>query len=145
MAGASSSLLTALFSVKPYKASLGKIARRSTFFGFVLVFLAGAWATFQENLYGNPSTSAVVGGIWFLVGCWFSYRIVNFPTFAEFLISVEAEMRKVSWPAKKELMQTTRVVLVMMVLFIAVIYCYDVVFSILFKFLDTALKTIGIG
>ena len=31
-------------------------------------------------------------------GWWISYRIVNFPAFADFLIAVEAEMNKVSWP-----------------------------------------------
>ena len=31
-------------------------------------------------------------------GLWLGYRIVNVPQFADFLIAVEAEMNKVSWP-----------------------------------------------
>jgi preprotein translocase SecE subunit len=54
-------------------------------------------------------------------------------------------MRKVSWPARKELKQTTYVVLIMMALLVALIYCYDVIFSMIFRLLDIALKGIGIG
>ena len=31
-------------------------------------------------------------------GLWASYRLVNVPAVADFLIAVEAEMNKVSWP-----------------------------------------------
>lgn len=31
-----------------------------------------------------------------VVGIWFGYRLVNWPRFADFLISVEAELNKVS-------------------------------------------------
>ena len=34
---------------------------------------------------------------------WISYRLVNIPAFADFLIAVEAEMNKVSWPTRHEL------------------------------------------
>lgn len=145
MAGALSSGIATLFSAKLYKPSLGKIARRSTFFGLTLLFLAAGWVTYHENLYKDLSVSAVVGGILFLIGCWVSFRAVNLPSFAEFLISVEAEMRKVSWPGKKELFQTTKVVLVMMVLFVVLIFCYDVIFKMLFGMLDKVIKAIGIG
>src|SRR5687767_13392569 len=39
------------------------------------------------------------------IGLWVSYRIVNIPKFADFLIAVEAEMNKVSWPSKDELIR----------------------------------------
>lgn len=145
MAGAVATGFKTLFSTKLYKPSLGKIARRSTFFGLAVIFLAGAWATYHENLYHDLRTSAIVAALLFLAGCWISFRSINIPSFAEFLISVEAEMRKVSWPARKELKQTTYVVLIMMALLVALIYCYDVIFSMIFRLLDIALKGIGIG
>ena len=145
MAGTLASGIKALFSAKVYKPTQGKIARRSTFFGLAAIFLAGGVATYKQNLYGDLQTSVIVGAVVFLVGCWISYRAINIPSFADFLVSVEAEMRKVSWPGRKELIQTTRVVLVAMVLFIALIYFYDVIFSMLFGTLDWALKSIGIG
>ena len=68
-----------------------------------------------------------------LVGAWISFRTINYPTFADFLVSVEAEMVKVSWPTKPELFANTKVVLVFMVLFTVLIFAYDVIFSLIFK------------
>jgi preprotein translocase subunit SecE len=48
---------------------------------------------------------------------WASYRLVNFPAFADFLIAVEAEMNKVSWPTRIELFRSSIVVLIMMFAF----------------------------
>ena len=45
---------------------------------------------------------------------WVSYRVVNVPSFADFLIAVEAEMNKVSWPTRTELFRSSMVVLIMM-------------------------------
>jgi preprotein translocase SecE subunit len=50
------------------------------------------------------------------IGLWIAFRIVNFPTFADFLIATEAEMNKVSWASRKRLWQDTIVVLVTVVL-----------------------------
>ena len=37
------------------------------------------------------------------IGLWASFRVVQMPAFADFLISVEGEMNKVSWPSRGEL------------------------------------------
>ena len=36
---------------------------------------------------------------------WFAWRIVNWPTFADFLIATEAEINKVSWTTRKRLVR----------------------------------------
>jgi preprotein translocase subunit SecE len=48
---------------------------------------------------------------------WVAYRAVNVPSFADFLIAVEAEMNKVSWPTRTELFRSSIVVLIMMFAF----------------------------
>ena len=48
---------------------------------------------------------------------WFSWRLVNYPAFADFLIATEAELNKVSWTTRKRLVQDTIVVLVTVVFF----------------------------
>jgi preprotein translocase subunit SecE len=48
-----------------------------------------------------------------IAGLWATYRIVNLPAFADFLIAVEAEMNKVSWPSWSELVRWSLVVIVM--------------------------------
>jgi preprotein translocase SecE subunit len=48
---------------------------------------------------------------------WVSWRAVNYPVFADFLIATQAEMNKVSWTTRRRLVQDTIVVLVTVVLF----------------------------
>jgi len=59
-------------------------------------------------------------------GLWAVYRAVNYPQFAEFLIEVQHEMAKVSWPSWPNLQRSTAVVLFTMALLGAVLFCYDV-------------------
>jgi preprotein translocase SecE subunit len=57
---------------------------------------------------------------------WFSWRIVNWPTFADFLIATEAEMNKVSWTTRKRLVQDTVVVLVAVFLLTTFLFLIDI-------------------
>src|SRR5205807_4822519 len=57
---------------------------------------------------------------------WFSYRLVSFPPFADFLIATEAELNKVSWVTRKRLVQDTIVVLVTMLLLTVFLLVVDV-------------------
>ena len=66
-------------------------------------------------------------------GAWFAYRLVNIPRFADFLISVEAEMDKVSWASKDEVFRATVVVVTTMLFLGAVLFVYDVFWSYFFE------------
>ena len=66
------------------------------------------------------------------VGLWVSYRLVNIPRFADFLISVEAEMNKVSWPSKGELIRSSMVVIFVIVAMSALLYGYDAFWTLIF-------------
>ncbi len=57
---------------------------------------------------------------------WFAWRMVNWPTFADFLIATEAEMNKVSWTTRKRLFQDTIVVLVTVFLITAFLFVIDI-------------------
>lgn len=57
---------------------------------------------------------------------WFSYRLVNWPVFADFLIATEAEMNKVSWTSRRRLFQDTIVVLVTVILLTSFLFAVDV-------------------
>jgi preprotein translocase SecE subunit len=60
---------------------------------------------------------------------WLAWRIVNAPTFADFLIATEAELSKVSWTTKKRLYQDTIVVLVTVVLLAGYLFVMDQAWS----------------
>jgi preprotein translocase subunit SecE len=58
-------------------------------------------------------------------GCWIAYRLVNMPRFADFLIAVEAEMNKVSWPTQSEMIRAVLVVLFTIAFLVLVLFGYD--------------------
>jgi len=58
---------------------------------------------------------------------------VNYPKFADFLVSVEAEMAKVSWPSKGELYRATVVVIVTMFLLAAMLFAFDTIWQWFFR------------
>ena len=71
----------------------------------------------------------------FVIGILLCYRLVNLPKFADFLIAVEAEMVKVSWPTWPELVKSSIVVLVVIIGLAAVLWSYDLFWGALLKFL----------
>jgi len=56
--------------------------------------------------YGVPS---VVGALL----AWAAYRLIHWPRYADFLITTESEMNKVSWPSRQEVKTSTIVVLIL--------------------------------
>jgi preprotein translocase SecE subunit len=68
----------------------------------------------------------------FLLGgltLWGAWRIVNYPTFADFLIATEAELNKVSWEPRKRLVQNTYVVLITVALMAVYLFAMDQAWS----------------
>jgi len=80
-----------------------------------------------------PVFTYALSGLILLLGVWFGYRLVNWVTFGDFLISVEGEMAKVSWPGKSELRSSTVVVLTVFLLLSGMIYIYDLILVFLFR------------
>lgn len=115
-----------LFSVGLYKRSQGRITRQVTFAVLALMLLLGAWSL-QRTLSLNYSlgTQYLAGGLVAVAGLWLAFRLVNMPAFADFLIAVEAEMNKVSWPTRTELIRASVVVLVVMFGLAALLFTYD--------------------
>jgi preprotein translocase subunit SecE len=62
--------------------------------------------------------------------------VVNIPSFADFLISVEGEMNKVSWPSRGELFRAS-VVVILVIFFLAfLLFAYDALLSLIMEFID---------
>jgi preprotein translocase SecE subunit len=57
---------------------------------------------------------------------WFAWRIVNLPSFSDFLIATEAEMNKVSWTTRKRLFQDTVVVLTTVIFMTVFLFVVDI-------------------
>jgi len=116
----SGSLVGELLSFSLYKWSQGRVTRQVTFAALAVVVGIGAWqlSQFIIGLASGESTGPDLGvmrfalpGALLAAGLWLCFRIVNLPRFAEFLIAVEAEMAKVSWPTSTEVFRSSAVVI----------------------------------
>ncbi len=113
-----------------YKRNQGRLARQLTAAGIGALVVAGTYVLSQGPLAGMERGVRV--GIPLLItvaAAWVIYRLVNYPRFAEFLISVEAEMGKVSWAGKEELKRATIVVLSTMLFLGVILFVYDLLWQ----------------
>lgn len=64
------------------------------------------------------------------------WRMMNKPDSVDFLIATDSEMKKVNWTSRQELMGSTKVVILFMVVIAASLFVIDVLFGYLFWLLD---------
>lgn len=123
-----------MFQVGLYKRTQGRIARQVTFAALAITIIIGAVR--MSDTFGNSGFSkyALPGAV-MVVGLWLSFRLVNLPKFADFLIAVEAEMSKVSWPTRQELIRGSVVVIVVLIVLAAMLTIYDAIWQRLLHFL----------
>ncbi len=130
-------LFKELLSYRLYKNSQGRLVRRLTMIAIVVLFASGAYKFTTlplDNIpvLGDASVLWMIAGLLTLFGWWIGFRAINYPPFADFLISVEAEMVKVSWPSYAELYSSTLVVIVMFLILSALIFAFDLVWFFIF-------------
>jgi preprotein translocase subunit SecE len=118
-------LFRELFQLGIYKRSQGRIARQVTFAALAIVILLGAWRLSVFEISAGRGMQVAVPLAVALVGLWLSFRLVNIPSFADFLIAVEAEMNKVSWPTRGELFRSSLVVIFCIFFLAAVLFGFD--------------------
>ncbi len=123
-----------MFSGVFYKRNQGRLVRQGTFFGILAIAAVGCITLANTILadqiapirVGVPTALAVLGG-------WFAWRVINYPRFADFLIAVEGEMDKMSWPDWPYLWRALGVVLTMLVLFTTYMFICDIFWNWLFE------------
>jgi preprotein translocase subunit SecE len=122
-----------VFKFDLYKRNQGRLIRQLTALGLAVIVGFGAWTLYQSVLMDVPKPARVaIPAAICLVGGWLIFRLVNYPRFADFLISVQAEMDKVTWPDRKELIRATGVVLVGMFFLGSILYAFDLIWVTLF-------------
>jgi len=129
------SLVSELFAGSLYKARQGRIVRQVTCLALWLAIWLGAWQLYEtlgSGLYGQTLWQYLVPSVLVVAGMWFTFRLVNWPKFADFLIAVEAEMTKVSWPTKTELYRASMVVIFTMAFLALLLFAYDLVWQAIF-------------
>ena len=134
-----------LLSFAVYKRNQGRVARQVTFAVLAVTLATGVWrlgqllpawfagaADMGMASGGGVAVSTDLGVLRFLVpglllaaGLWLAFRLVNYPPFADFLIAVETEMTKVSWPSADEVIRSSAVVIFLIFALAAILAAYD--------------------
>jgi len=125
--------------VKQYKPELGRATRIGTFMGvgamiaWGTVFLNSRLSVYQGDeawrlliTPGIPILLAVALGA---AAWWLTF--VNRPS-SDFMIATEGEMKKVSWSTRREIIGSTKVVILFTVLLALYLFVVDVAFQFLF-------------
>ena len=128
-----------------YKRTQGRITRQLTclavWIGFALAawrlfYVVGDWLPAGTSASVATTTQYLVPAVVLAAGLWLGYRLVNYAPFADFLIAVEAEMNKVTWPSRTEMIRSAIVVIVIMFGLTIVIFTYDNVLRVLLALLN---------
>lgn len=122
-----------MLNVRRFKPNQGRVVRQVTGVAVAAVFVLIGWRLHGTILAdAEPWVRHTAAGVISVLGCWLAFRLVNWPTFANFLVSVEAEMDKVSWAGWDYLKRATAVVLVSMVVLGAYLFMCDIFWQQLF-------------
>lgn len=125
-----------MFRTTLFKRNQGRIVRQVTFSAVAVAVAIGLWrmnATLSQEV--GATIRYVLTGLLLAAGLWIAYRLVNVPQFADFLIAVEAEMAKVSWPTRTEVYRSSVVVLLMIFSLAVVLFVFDFLWSQLFQWI----------
>lgn len=123
--------LQELFQLRLFKPKQGRHARQATLIAIGAVLATGAWSLRNWMIaegYSNNLSLGVPLAVLAVTG-WAAFRLIQLPKFAEFLIAVEAEMNKVSWPTQSQLLKASSVVIFVIFGLAMLLYAYDTILS----------------
>jgi len=128
-------LLGSMFQTGLYKPQQGRIVRQVTFVSIAVIVLLTGYEVSQMSYFDDlfSGSSYVAFGLVSAIGLWFAYRIVNYPAFTDFLIAVEAEMKKVSWPAWPQLWAASLVVIFVIFSMAISLWVFDILWTKIFQ------------
>ena len=123
-----------------YKPDQGRATRTGTFVGLALLIAWGAkflndrLAGYQGDEWWNlliTPGAAIAALVVFGAIAWRLSFVKRGPS--DFMIATEGEMKKVSWSTRREVIGSTKVVILFTVLLAALLFVVDLVFQWLFQ------------
>lgn len=128
-----SSFLGELLQVGLYKPNQGRMVRQVTFLSIAILVCLVAYEFYNSTWTSTPTGRFTLAAAVAVAGFWFAYRVVNYTKFADFLISVQAELNKVTWPSREQLKRASLVVIFVIFFMALVLYVFDLFWTILFQ------------
>lgn len=120
-----------------YKRGQGKNTRLGSGFALGTISAFGCYRLFLklsstvDNLVVQMLVPVFVFGVMAAVLFW----LANKPSFADFMISAEGEMKKVNWSTREEIVASTIVVIVVLLFMAVLLGATDLLFRTLFSWL----------
>lgn len=124
----------------PYKAEQGRATRTGTFIGVAVLVGWGGYFLYEQlqvfegdelwRLMVTIGIPILVGVLVGAVAWWVSYAARK-P--GDFMIATEGEMKKVSWSSKREVIGSTKVVILFTLFLALVLFVVDIAFQNLFR------------
>lgn len=125
-----------LINLAIYKRTQGRVARQATFAALAVIVALGVWSMSEYYADQEPAWRYGLPLVLLAIGLWVSFRVVQMPAFADFLISVEGEMNKVSWPSRSELFRASIVVMAVIFFLAALLFTYDLILTELLRLVE---------
>ncbi len=118
-----------------YKKGQGKYTRSVTFISVMALTMLGAAALSNQlrTVFNSAYLQFGIPTAVVLLMAMFMFWMVNRPKTADFLIATEGEMKKVSWSNRKEVVGSTKVVIVTTFMLAAILFAVDMAFTVLFR------------
>jgi preprotein translocase subunit SecE len=120
-----------------YKRGQGKYTRLSSAFAIATIAGLGCLQLYKKLQAGDLGLWAetmVPAGL-FVIFALLIFWLVNKPSFADFLIAAEGEMKKVSWSSRQEIAVSTFIVIVVVIVMAILLGTTDIGFRTLFAWL----------
>ena len=121
-----------------YKKGQGYWTRMGTAIGAGLLGVLITWqirvqvpAFFADTQRGR-TVGLIAATVFALVYAFFAWRLMNKPTNVDFLIATDSEMKKVNWTSRRELIGSTKVVILFMFGISIILFVLDLLFNSLF-------------
>jgi preprotein translocase subunit SecE len=132
-----------------YKKGQGYWTRIGTLMGVVLIgaftayslYVAVSTRMFAHRVYDprqaahqqmvEKTVTTSITSIFCIGYIWLAWHLMNKPRNADFLIATDSEMKKVNWTSRKELIGSTKIVIVFMFLTALFLFAVDWIFGTL--------------
>ncbi len=141
-----------MLALKIYKKGQGYYTRMGTAVGAGAISALGCYSLYNRldairtggviTSAGKTWLQAGIPAVLFVALGYLVFKLVNTPRWADFMIATEGEMKKVSWSSKKEIVASTKVVIITVILLAILLAVVDVGFANLFEAVGV-LKVIG--
>ncbi len=118
-----------------YKPGQGKYTRILTFAAVIAIVVIGAYVLSNALTMHGPYVQFGIPTVIVVALGLLVYWMVNRQKSADFLIQTEGEMKKVSWSSRKEVIGSTKVVIITTLIMAAILYGVDMLFVLLFNWL----------